>query len=74
MDRGLITAKGTLFQAKESSTIAMKAKMEMLEQGKVNSHCPRCNQIPVVKIEGKYDEYINVRCSCGYLNYTEHGV
>ena len=58
----------------QSTSLAMQAKMQMLENGRVTVKCPKCQQPPHVDIWGKYQERITIRCACGYIKYMELGL
>ncbi len=57
-----------------SNTLAQQAKMEMLETGVVKTKCPKCGSVATVQIVGLYGETVYIRCECGFLSCTEHGI
>ncbi len=58
----------------QSSLLAMQAKREMLESGRVTVKCPKCHHSPNVDIWGRCQERITIRCECGYVKYMELGL
>ena len=64
----------SLDEAQLSNMLEQQAKMEMLEKGKVTVICPKCQNHPRVVIQGKYQTRIFVRCKCGFLGMSEHGL
>ena len=57
-----------------SDKLAQKAKHEMEETGAVKTVCPKCEKHPVVKITGRYEERVIVRCECGFVSCHEYGL
>lgn len=49
-----------------SYLLAKKARTEKLQNGMVTVVCPKCGQIPEVRIAGN-NERILVKCKCGYI-------
>ena len=57
-----------------AAKLEQQAKCEMIETGTVKTRCPKCGDIPIVKIEGLYGETVSVRCKCGFLYCVERGI
>ena len=75
MDTQKIEKNETLLQESDlSDLLAQNAKMEMLETGKVKTICPKCKTKARVTIKGLYGETVYIRCDCGFLSCTEHGI
>lgn len=64
--------KEDLYQ--EGKELAIKARDEMIETGKVTVVCPKCHKIPLTKVEGRFHEYVSIHCSCGYISLIERGI
>lgn len=70
----VIMSEASLQEYKLSNTLAQKAKREMIETGEVKTICPKCKTKARVTIKGLYGETVYIRCDCGFLSCTEHGI
>ena len=59
---------------KEGKELAIKARDEMIETGKVTVICPKCHEVPMTKVEGRFYEHVTIRCSCGFISLIERGI
>ena len=59
---------------KEGIKLAEIAIDQKINKNMVTIRCPYCDEVPDVKIWGKYHERITVRCKCGYVSTMELGL
>jgi Zn finger protein HypA/HybF involved in hydrogenase expression len=58
----------------EADRIANLAVQQKLETGKVTVVCPKCHNIPNTVVEGDFNEYMMVKCPCGYIKMMHLGI